>query len=148
MPKKIYVASSWRNPYQPGLVKVLRDAGHEVYDFRNPAPGNCGFSWSEIDPEWQSWSTEKYIKALDHHIAEAGFTFDKEAMEWATHFVLVLPSGRSAHFEAGWARGAGKPTAVLLLGDSIEPELMYKLIGPTGIITDSMYEVLGWLDNE
>ena len=32
---RIYVASSWRDPYQPEVVAALREAGHEVYDFRN-----------------------------------------------------------------------------------------------------------------
>ena len=43
---KIYVASSWRNEYYPEVVKVLRDAGHDVYDFRNPPSGDPGFKWS------------------------------------------------------------------------------------------------------
>ena len=33
---RIYVASSWRNVYYPEVVTRLREAGHEVYDFRNP----------------------------------------------------------------------------------------------------------------
>lgn len=33
---KIYVASSWRNPFQQEVVNILRDLGHEVYDFKNP----------------------------------------------------------------------------------------------------------------
>jgi len=36
MRRKIYVASSWRNDYYPKVVAKLREAGHEVYDFRNP----------------------------------------------------------------------------------------------------------------
>lgn len=40
---KIYVASSWRNNRQPDVVKFLRDLGHEVYDFKNPKPGDDGF---------------------------------------------------------------------------------------------------------
>ena len=36
----IYVASSWRNTYYPEVVQALRDAGHEVYDFRNPTTDN------------------------------------------------------------------------------------------------------------
>ena len=35
---RIYVASSWRNALQPGVVTKLRRDGHEVYDFREPAP--------------------------------------------------------------------------------------------------------------
>lgn len=45
----IYVASSWRCEWQPAVVAALREAGYEVYDFRNP-PGNTGFHWSSIDP--------------------------------------------------------------------------------------------------
>lgn len=33
---KIYVASSWRNVFQQDVVDILRDLGHEVYDFKNP----------------------------------------------------------------------------------------------------------------
>lgn len=40
---KIYVASSWRNAYQPQVVDALRKEGNEVYDFRNPAEGDNGF---------------------------------------------------------------------------------------------------------
>lgn len=40
---KIYVASSWRNPYFPEVVKRLRAEGHDVYDFRNPPHGGNGF---------------------------------------------------------------------------------------------------------
>lgn len=47
---KIYVASSWRNPFQQEVVNILRDLGHEVYDFKNPPHGNGGFQWSDIDP--------------------------------------------------------------------------------------------------
>ena len=50
---KLYVASSWRNLNQPTVVELLRKCGHEVYDFRNPAPGDNGFHWEEIDPDWE-----------------------------------------------------------------------------------------------
>ena len=47
----IYVASSWRNTYYPEVVQALRDAGHEVYDFRNPPSGDPGFHWSDVDEQ-------------------------------------------------------------------------------------------------
>lgn len=47
-------------------------------------------------------------------------------MHWADTFVLVLPCGRSAHLEMGWAVGAGKAT-IMLLGPYTEPELMAKM---------------------
>ena len=48
---KIYVASSWRNPYFADVVSLLLAAGHEVYDFRNPPHGGHGFKWAEIAPD-------------------------------------------------------------------------------------------------
>lgn len=113
---KIYVASSWRNPFQQHVVKELRDAGHQVYDFKNPSPGDNGFHWSEIDPEWQDWGAKSFKEALSHEIAEAGFASDMNALKECDACVMVLPCGASAHLELGWAVGAGKATAVLLRG--------------------------------
>ena len=45
---RIYVASSWRNKYQPEVVAALRKAGHEVYDFRNPKDNPGGFHWAVL----------------------------------------------------------------------------------------------------
>lgn len=122
---KIYVASSWRNQQQPAVVAALREVGHEVYDFKNPRPGNHGFHWSDIDPEWKGWQPEVFRTALSHPIAEAGFESDWSAMHWAEGCCLVLPSGRSAHIEAGYFVGAKKPLVILLAPG--EPELMYKM---------------------
>ncbi len=122
---KIYVASSWRNEIQSTVIGVLRHYGHEVYDFKNPH-GGIGFSWSSVDPGWQEWSSEDYVKKLNHPAAEAGFKKDFDAMKWADACVMVLPCGRSANTEAGWMKGAGKPVYVLQAFKQ-EPELMYKL---------------------
>lgn len=129
---KLYVASSWRNERYPEIVTALREAGHEVYDFRHPAAGDTGFHWSEIDPDWQQWTSREYIAGLLHPLAQEGFRADWDALMWAEGCVLVLPCGRSAHLEAGVAVGQGKPLFILL--DQIEPELMYKMA--TGITDD------------
>lgn len=123
---KIYVASSWRNPYQEQIVEVLRSIGHEVYDFKNPPHGKGGFAWSDIDKEWLTWTTEEYRTALEHPIAEDGFNSDFDGMKWADCCVMVLPCGRSANTEAGWMKGAGKKVYVFSPVKQ-EPELMYKI---------------------
>ena len=123
---RIYVASSWRNERQPEIVAALRFAGHEVYDFRNPGDGETGFHWSEIDPNWQQWTPQQFRSALARsRLVDAGYTKDLNAMRWADACMLVLPSGRSAHLEAGWFVGQGK-RAFVFLADG-EPELMYRM---------------------
>lgn len=139
----IYVASSWRNEDQPNVVKVLRAAGHTVYDFREPRPGEHGFAWSDIDSEWQDWLPSEFRAALTHPLAVEGFMSDFTAMRHADACVLVMPCGRSAHLEAGWFVGAGKPLAILLADG--EPELMYRM-AYTGICID-LTEVVAWADD-
>lgn len=123
---RIYVASSWRNSHQPSVVQSLRDWGHDVYDFRNPPHGRGGFAWSDIDPQWQQWSIDQWATALRHPLAQDGFTSDFNAMKWADVCVVVLPCGRSAHLEAGWFCGVGKPCAFLGF-EPVEPDLMVLL---------------------
>jgi nucleoside 2-deoxyribosyltransferase len=125
--RKIYLASSWRNPNQPRAVEILRAAGHSVYDFRHPKPDNPGFSWGDIAADWLNWSPHEYIIGLNHNRAKTGFELDKEALDWCDTCVLLLPCGRSAHLEAGYAIGKGKQTFIVLDEDKFEPELMYML---------------------
>jgi hypothetical protein len=123
---KIYVASSWKNKFQPEVVERLRALGHDVYDFKNPIEGNNGFHWSNIDPNWESWTSDEYVAALSHPVAEEGFSFDFNAMKWADCCVMVLPCGRSANTEAGWMKGVGKKVFVAQFTNE-QPELMYKI---------------------
>lgn len=132
MKHKIYVASSWKNYIQAGVVDALRRCGHEVYDFRHPAPGNEGFRWRDVDlPVTETGgilpgNTAEYLLALRHPVAERGFRYDMDALEAADICLLVLPCGRSAHLEAGYAKGLGKKLFILL-GEEVIPELMYKM---------------------
>lgn len=121
---KIYVASSWRNEYQPYVVKLLRHDGHEVYDFKDSE----GFRWSEVDPDWQRWPSDVslYPRGLDHPCARRGFNRDMEALRWCDLCVMVMPCGPSASMEAGWAKGAGKPV-IVYAPEIREPDLMVKM---------------------
>lgn len=121
---RIYVASSWRNKYQPEVVTQLKHCGHQVYDFRNP-PGKAGFKWADIELDWQSWTTERYRQLLTTTPDAAfGYIADYRAMQWADTCVLVLPCGRSAHLEAGYFNGANK-RLIIYIPEPIEPDLMY-----------------------
>jgi len=126
--RKIYLASSWRNQQQPEVLSALRNEGYEVYDFRNPAEGQDGFSWEELDRDWMGWNPVEYAELVTTHpVAAKGFSFDKAALDWCDTCVLLLPSGKSAHLEAGYAAGQGKQVVVLLNEKDFSPELMYLL---------------------
>lgn len=132
---KIYVASSWRNEErQQACVRRLRDEGHEVYDFRNPKPGDYGFGWKQVTPDGEDLrNPSTYRTALTHSRAIEGFCSDMDALRAADACVLVLPCGRSAHLELGWAVGAVKRTMVWLDDPVSEPELMYRMCDPRHI---------------
>jgi hypothetical protein len=170
-PAYVYVASSWRNPMQTAVCAALRSVGIDHYDFRNPAPGDTGFSWRDVKPtrtsavpairvedgarvdvpvtlprpkgtDWEP--VDEYLTMIEHPLALDGFSKDFDAMWRADTFVLVLPCGKSAHLELGWAVGAGKRTAILL-EDPVEPELMYRMVD---YLAPSLFDLLGWLGVE
>jgi hypothetical protein len=152
----VYLASSWRNELQPGVLMKLREK-HAVYDFRNPddpwdaawtGDNSGGFRWSEIDPQWGDWTPWAYRMALTTDIAERGFANDWDAMQRADIGVLLLPSGRSAHIEAGYFIGHPEKRLYIIVPDELEagagwePELMYKLAdGVFGSVHDLLREV-------
>jgi len=92
-----------------------------------------GSDW--VDAETYQWM-------LGHPRAIEGFDADFGAMRRADTFVLVLPCGKSAHLELGWAVGAGKRTAILL-EDPVEPELMYRMVD---FMTSHMDELIDWVE--
>lgn len=137
---KIYVASSWRNEFQPLVVSELREDGHSVYDFRHPEEGNDGFSWRAIGDGWQAWTVPEYLAALRHPIAAHGFDLDMQALKAADICIMVMPCGMSASLETGYAVGAGKPTAVYVPAMR-EPDLMVKM---TDFVTDDLVALCQW----
>lgn len=141
MKHRIYVVSSWRNEYYPEVVARLREAGHEVYDFRNPPSGAPGFKWSSVSEDFMEWTPQQYREQLHHPLAERQFRNDIEAMNSCDACVLVLPCGRSAHTEAGWFAGQGKKV-VAYIPTRQEPELMYKLFSAVTCSIDELIEAL------
>jgi nucleoside 2-deoxyribosyltransferase len=132
MTRKIYLASSWKNQQQPNAVMKLRGMGHEVYDFRIPTLENVGFNWKQCQMEGgeqiNMHDIALYIRHITHNsMAQTGFKLDYDALNWCDTCILLLPCGRSAHLEAGYAIGQGKETFIVLDKDGFEPELMYLL---------------------
>jgi hypothetical protein len=132
----IYVASSWRNAEHGNVLDCLDQWALEYYDFK----GEKGFHWSEVMPGYQESgvTSQMLITALEHERAKEGFKRDMDALLAASSLLLVLPCGRSAHLELGWAVGSGLSTCVYFpysYRQDIEPELMYKMCG---LVTDDI----------
>jgi hypothetical protein len=134
---RIYVASSWRNERLTNVVAHLREAGHEVYDFRE----NEAFDWKQIDPDWERWTAGQFRKALENPLASAGFHRDITALNEAEACVLVAPCGRSSHLELGIAIGIGLKTFVLL-AEGERPELSYSAAGEICISVPELLQAL------
>jgi hypothetical protein len=149
---RIYLASSWRNTNQAGLVSVLRMWGHQVYDFKSRDRMPCGgpvataFSWAEVDPAWGTWHPRAYRQHVTtSERAASGFLGDFRGMEWADTCVLLLPCGRSAHLEAGYMKGRGKRLIIHFVSDKSneEPDLMYLMADHITIDNGELAEALG-----
>lgn len=138
---KIYVASSWRNQYQDVIVKTLRAVRHDVYDFKNPAPGNNGFSWKQTMLDSSQRDVTNYLNALKHPIAISGFAFDMNALKDCEACVMVQPCGFSAALELGYAIGAGKKS-VVYIPEMRDPDLM---ILAADLITTDIHQMLEFL---
>ena len=146
---RIYVASSWRNFLHAGIVVALRRCGHDVYDFKHPAPGNTGFRWTDVDPTLPQtkdgkaapWTAEQTRKALAHPVAIQGYEYDMAALRGCEAVVLVLPAGRSACWEFGYAMGQGKRGYVVQFEEQ-EPELMFREAQILGDMND-LFDAFG-----
>ena len=115
---KVYVASSWHNRVYPEVVEVLRQAGHDVYDFRYQG---------DSDSNPAEMTSDMLLEFLDQPKVRSIFKNDMDALVASDAVVCVLPCGRSAHLELGYGIGAGKRT-VLLWHDGDAPDIMHKAV--------------------
>ncbi len=81
------------------------------------------------------------VEGFKHPLAQQGFDTDMDALGVCDICVMLMPAGRSAALELGWAVGAGKSTAVLVMEEQ-EPELMLKMVD---YVTDDPVELIQWL---
>jgi len=67
------------------------------------------------------------ITCLDNDQSRTAFKSDKDGMDWAECCIMLNPSGRDAHLEAGYMKGQGK--LLYIVGDFPKGEFsnMYHL---------------------
>lgn len=118
---KIYVSSSWKiSSIALDLANMLRQWGHEVYCYAEHK--ECSYAWQDVTTE-----DDDGITCLDNDKSREAYALDKGGMDWAECCIMINPSGRDAHLEAGYIKGQGKP--LYIVGDFPKGEFsnMYHL---------------------
>jgi hypothetical protein len=144
----VYVKYREVGSYEPDY-----DPAFDIETWRHKSTGytSCYFGLGEgsatpavkaKNTDWEPVS--EYLAMLAHPRADEGFASDAGALAASDVVVMILPCGKSAHLELGWASGAGKRTAILL-EDPVEPELMYKLCD---YLAPTVFDLLGWMGVE
>lgn len=110
---KIYVASSWKNEkLVKSIAAYLRDQDFEVDDFTDNTRDRFVFHYSELG----KLEELDAVTFLEDERSKRAFEEDKKWIDWSDAVVLILPAGRSAHLEAGYAKGKGKLLIILSVG--------------------------------
>ena len=87
---KVYVASSWKNEQHPEVVKALKRAGHDAYDFK---AAETAFRWDAFTPMQLSAPQRFCSEVLPSEMAQKAFVSDMAALRGADATVLVAPCG-------------------------------------------------------
>lgn len=117
---KVFIASSWSNKSEVArLGAELKRRGHQVYSFLES--GANLLTGLPIEEEMRAYHEALGNWKKDARIAQI-YHSETEAIRSSDMFVLLLPAGDSSHFEAGFAFGLGKKTA--LIGQITKPEIV------------------------
>lgn len=132
---RIYLASSWKNEeHTKTLADLFRKWEHQVYCFAELDQGQHIFQWADVvTPQ------DDGITCLDTDDSRRAFANDQKYLDWADCCVLLNPSGRDAHLEAGYVKGKGGRLYILGTWPLGEYSNMYHLaddlfrISPSGL---------------
>lgn len=113
----IYLIGALKNELRiPEIGNILRGEGYDVMD-EWITPGE------HADENWQRYEKirgRNYKQALYGRAATNIFLFDKSYIDIFDAAVCIMPAGKSAFIELGYAKGRGKKTFILL--DGKDPE--------------------------
>lgn len=138
---KVYVIGSLRNDFVPHLGIELRKHGFDCFD-------DWHSNGREADDRWQGYEQRRgrsFADALKAPVAQNTFGLDKRMLDWCDAAVLVLPAGKSAHMELGYAIGRGKLGYILL---DKEPERFDVMYAFAEAVVGTVDELLVQLDHQ
>ncbi len=133
-----FIASGWRNKDQVyDLAKKLREKSKKVYCFLNADNAHLDTlkdpheAMKEFEA-LENWRQNPEVKHMFE--GDMGGVRDSDAL------ILLLPAGKSAHLEAGYAYGLRK--TCILIGDQKETESNYLLFSQWFKTIDEFIEFL------
>ena len=138
MSKFIYLIGSLRNPEVPKVAKILRDAGHDVFD-------DWYAAGPEADDHWMQYEKDRgsdFARALDGYAARHVYEYDKSHLDRCGVGVLLMPAGKSGHLELGYMIGQGKPGYILLPSEPERYDVMYNFARGVYSNVDSLLKAL------
>lgn len=119
----VYVIGSLRQPERVQEVAArLRLEGYQVFDDWLAA----GKEADDYLYAYEQSRGRSCSEALQGYAAKHIFALDHYHLDKAPIVVLVLPAGKSAHLELGWALGRGKKGFILLNGEPERIDVMYQ----------------------
>lgn len=137
----IYIAGSMRNPKIPLIANELEArTDHEAFAAWHAVGPDADTFWRDYEMTRRPGITMK--EAVGGYLAQHTFTFDKFHIDRSDALVMVLPCGRSAHIEAGYSVGQGKPTFALFEGEPDRFDIMYNFFTGLALNTDELVEML------
>lgn len=137
---KLYLASSWKNETMVlDMAKLFRIYDHQVDAFCDPSKGRFVFNYEDLN----GIENMNAQNALQNQLVQKAFKEDQKWIDWADGVILILPAGRSAHLEAGYAVGQGK--FLIIYQDHFpngEFDVMY---GFADLVTSNLDEIIVFL---
>lgn len=120
---KIYIATSWKQASLANTAAhTLRNEGFVVDCFCDASSGRQVFRCVDRERVYKNLDAIEFLEECE---VQTAFDENKNWLDWADVVILILPSGRSAHLEVGYAKGCGKK--LYILGDfpKGDSEVMY-----------------------
>jgi len=116
-----FISTRWRNrDLALDLTNKLRKKNKKVYCFfeNKFAQKHASENPEEFMKKFEAtknWKKDKYVNGI--------FKDDLDALKKAKSLIMLLPSGKSSHIEAGIAYGLNKKC--ILIGEQTETESLY-----------------------
>lgn len=127
---KVYLIGSLRNPAVPLLGHDLRQLGFDVFDDWYAAGEKADDAWCA----YEQARGHTFAEALQGHTAQHVFEYDYRHLMSSDVGVMIMPTGKSGHIEAGFLVGHNKPVYVLLPDEPERFDIMYAFFA--GVFTD------------